>query len=100
MKKFLYILYFPVKLIISIFINFLTFLVSISSGILYIFMLLSIVGAIAAFINHETKYGIFALIFALIFAFLISPIGLPLFLAKVLAFISVLNERTSEMLAD
>lgn len=96
MKKFLYILYFPVKLIISIFINFLTFLVNISSGILYIFMLLSIVGAIAAFINHETKYGIFALIFA----FLISPIGLPLFLAKVLAFISVLNERTSEMLAD
>lgn len=96
MKKFLYILYFPVKLIINIFINFLTFLVSISSGILYIFMLLSIVGAIAAFINHETKYGIFALIFA----FLISPIGLPLFLAKVLAFISVLNERTSEMLAD
>lgn len=96
MKKFLYILYFPVKLIISIFINFLTFLVSISSGILYIFMLLSVVGAIAAFINHETKYGIFALIFA----FLISPIGLPLFLAKVLAFISVLNERTSEMLAD
>lgn len=96
MKKVLSVLYFPIKLIISLIVNFLTFLLGVGGVILFILMLLSVIGALAAFINHETKYGIFALIFA----FLLSPIGLPLFLAKVLAFIAALNEKISEMLAD
>lgn len=96
MKKVLKVLYFPIKLIIDVFINFLTFLLSVTSGILFIIMLIFIFGAIASFINHETKLGVFALIFA----FLISPVGLPLFVAKILAFLSVLNDTISESLSE
>lgn len=96
MKKVLKVLYFPIKLIIDVFINFLTFLLSVTSGILFIIMLILIFGAIASFINHETKLGVFALIFA----FLISPVGLPLFVVKILALLSVLNDTISENLSE
>lgn len=96
MKKVLKVLFFPIKLIIDVFINFLTFLLSVTSGILFIIMLFLIFGAIASFINHETKLGVFALIFA----FLISPVGLPLFVVKILALLSLLNDTISESLSE
>ena len=51
------ILLFPISLLLSILIAFLTFLLSIGTVLLYFLMILYVVGAIASFIQNKTILG-------------------------------------------
>lgn len=55
------ILLFPISLLLSILIAFLTFLLSIGTVLLYFLMILCVVGAIASSIQNKTLLGIEAL---------------------------------------
>ena len=75
------ILLFPISLLLSILIAFLTFLLSIGTVLLYFLMILCVVGAIASFIQNKTILGIEALFLG----FLFSPYGIPMLGASIIA---------------
>lgn len=79
---------FPISLLLSIIIAFLTFLLSIGTAILYLLMIFCIFGAVASFLRKEVTTGIQALIIG----FLVSPYGIPLVGATVIAFLKGINE--------
>lgn len=79
---------FPISLLLSILTAFLTFLLSISTAILYLIMLFCIFGGIAAFIQKDVVTGIQGLVIA----FLFSPYGLPMVGAAIIAFLQGINE--------
>ena len=82
------ILLFPISLLLSILIAFLTFLLSIGTVLLYFLMILCVVGAIASFIQNKTILGIEALFLG----FLFSPYGIPMLGASFIAFLHVVNK--------
>ena len=82
------ILLFPISLLLSILIAFLTFLLSIGTVLLYFFRILCVVGAIALFIQNKILLGIEALVLG----FLLSPYGIPMVGAVVIAFLQGINE--------
>ena len=83
------ILLFPISLLLSILIAFMTFLLSIGTVLLYFLMILCVVGAIASFIQNKTILGIEALFLG----FLFSPYGIPMVGAAVIAFLQGINDR-------
>lgn len=82
------ILLFPISLLLSILIAFLTFLLSIGTVLLYFFRILCVVGAIALFIQNKILLGIEAL-----FLGFFSPYGLPMLGASIIAFLQGINDR-------
>ena len=82
------ILLFPISLLLSILIAFLTFLLSIGTVLLYFLMILCVVGAIASFIQNKTILGIEALFLG----FLFSPYGILMLGASIIAFLHVVNK--------
>ena len=82
------ILLFPISLLLSILIAFMTFLLSIGTVLLYFLMILCVVGAIASFIQNKTLLGIEALFLG----FLFSPYGIPMLGASSIAFLHVVNK--------
>lgn len=82
------ILLFPISLLLSILIAFLTFLLSIGTVLLYFLMILCVVGAIASFIQNKTILGIEALFLG----FLFSPYGIPMLGVSIIAFLHVVNK--------
>ena len=82
------ILLFPISLLLSILIAFMTFLLSIGTVLLYFLMILCVVGAIASFIQNKTILGIEALFLG----FLFSPYGIPMLGASIIAFFHVVNK--------
>ncbi len=83
------ILLFPISLLLSILIAFMTFLLSIGTVLLYFLMILCVVGAIASFIQNKTLLGIEALFLG----FLFRPYGIPMVGAAVIAFLQRINDR-------
>ena len=83
------ILLFPISLLLSILIAFLTFLLSIGTVLLYFFRILCVVGAIASFIQNKIFLGIEALFLG----FLFRPYGIPMVGAAVIAFLQRINDR-------
>ena len=82
------ILLFPISLLLSILIAFMTFLLSIGTVLLYFLMILCVVGAIASFIQNKTIMGIEALFLG----FLFSPYGIPMLGTSIIAFLHVVNK--------
>lgn len=83
------IILFPISLLLSILTAFLTFLLSIGTAILYLFMLMCVFVAIGSFFMlHNTR----AAIEALIIGFLVSPYGIPMIGAAIIAFLQGINE--------
>lgn len=82
------ILLFPISLLLSILIAFMTFLLSIGTVLLYFLMILCVVGAIASFIQNKTILGIEALFLG----FLFSPYGILMLGASIIAFLHVVNK--------
>lgn len=82
------IILFPVSILLSILVAFLTFLLSVSSIILGIVSFLCVIAAISAFIQHDTVTGIQGLVIG----FLLSPYGLQKLAVYVIAFIGAVNE--------
>ena len=82
------ILLFPISLLLSILIAFMTFLLSIGTVLLYFFKILCVVGAIVLFIQNKILMGIEALVLG----FLLSPYGIPMVGATVIAFLKGINE--------
>ena len=89
MRWILKIILFPISLVLSIMIAFLTFLLGIGTALLYIVMVFCIFGALASFIQGEVGIGISSLVIGFIF----SPYGLPMIRATVIAFIELINEK-------
>ena len=83
------ILLFPISLLLSILIAFLTFLLSIGTVLLYFFRILCVVGAIASFIQNKIVLGIEALFLG----FLFRPYGIPMVGAALIAFLQGINDR-------
>ena len=83
------ILLFPISLLLSTLIAFMTFLLSIGTVLLYFFKILCVVGAIALFIQNKILMGIEALFLG----FLFSPYGLPMLGASIIAFLQGINDR-------
>ena len=82
------ILLFPISLLLSILIAFMTFLLSVGTVLLYFLMMLCVVGAIASFIQNKTILGIEALFLG----FLFSPYGILMLGASIIAFLHVVNK--------
>ena len=82
------ILLFPISLLLSILIAFMTFLLSIGTVLLYFLMILCVVGAMASFIQNKTLLGIEALFLG----FLFSPYGISMVVEAVIAFLHVVNK--------
>ena len=82
------ILLFPISLLLSILIAFMTFLLSIGTVLLYFLMILCVVGAIASFFQNKTILGIEALFLG----FLFSPYGIQMLGASIIAFLHVVNK--------
>ena len=82
------ILLFPISLLLSILIAFMTFLLSIGTVLLYFLMILCVVGAIASFIQNKTLLGIEALFLG----FLFSHYGIPMLGASIIAILHVVNK--------
>ena len=89
MKWIIKILLFPISLLLSILIAFLTFLLSIGTVLLYFLMILCVVGAMASFIQNKTLLGIEALFLG----FLFSPYGISMVVEAVIAFLQGINDR-------
>ena len=83
------ILLFPISLLLSTLIAFMTFLLSIGTVLLYFLMILCVVGAIASFIQNKTILGIEALFLG----FLFSPYGISMVVEAVIAFLQGINDR-------
>jgi hypothetical protein len=88
MRWILKIILFPISLLLSILIAFLTFLLGIGTTVLYLLMLFCIFGAIASFLQKEVTIGIEALIIG----FLVSPYGIPMVGATIIAFLQGINK--------
>ena len=88
------ILLFPISLLLSILIAFMTFLLSVGMVLLYFLMILCVVGAIASFIQNKTLLGIEALFLG----FLFSPYGIPMLGASIIAFLHVVNKGIKSIL--
>lgn len=89
MRWIIKIILFPISLLLSVFIAFLTFVLSIGTGILYLLMMFFIFGAIASFLQKEVTIGIEALIIG----FLVSPYGIPMIGSTVIALLQGINKR-------
>ena len=89
MRWILKIILFPISLVLSILIAFLTFLLGIGTALLYIVMVFCVFGVLASFIQGEVGIGISGLVIG----FLFSPYGLPMIVATVIAFIELINEK-------
>ena len=87
MRWIIKIILFPISLLLSILIAFLTFLLGIGTTILYLLMLMCIVAAIGSFIQKDASLGIEALVLS----FLLSPYGIPMVGAAVIAFLEGIN---------
>ena len=88
MRWILQIILFPIGLLLSILIAFLTFLLGIGTTVLYLLMLFCISGAIASFLQKQVTTGIEALIIG----FLVSPYGIPMVGATIIGFLQGINE--------
>ena len=82
------ILLFPISLLLSILIAFLTFILGIGTTVLYFLMLMCIVAAIGSFMQKDISLGIEALVLG----FLLSPYGIPMVGVAVIAFLQGINE--------
>ncbi|MGO4987588.1 CD1845 family protein [Gallicola sp. Sow4_E12] len=89
MRWILKIIFFPISLMLSILNAFLTFLLGIGTGLLYLLMMFCIFGAIASFFTKRNYIGIEALIIG----FLVSPYGIPMVGAAVIAFLEGINRK-------
>ena len=89
MRWILKIILFPISLVLSILIAFLTFLLGIGTALLYIVMVFCVFGALASFVQGEVGIGISGLVIG----FLFSPYGLPMIGATVITFIGLINEK-------
>ena len=89
MRWILKIILFPISLVLSILIAFLTFLLGIGTALLYIVMVFCVFGALTSFIQGEVGIGISGLVIG----FLFSPYGLPMIGATMIAFIELINEK-------
>lgn len=87
--RWIFIILFPISLVLSILIAFLTFLLGIGTALLHIVMVFCIFGVLASFIRGEVGIGISVLVIG----FLFSPYGLPMIGATVIAFIELINEK-------
>ena len=87
------IILFPVSILLSILIAFLKFLLNVGAAFLYIVMLFCIFGALASFIQGDTKTAIMGLVLGFIF----SPYGLPSIGIKIVAFLEVINKKLKYM---
>jgi len=93
MRLLLRIILSPIVFILSMFIAFSKFIVTISGTILGILSFLVMLGAIACFVQSETLIGIEALIIA----FLISPYGLPKIAMWMVAYLEYGKEKLKEI---
>ena len=82
------IILFPVSILLSILVAFLTFLLSVSSIIMGIVSFVCVIAAISAFIQHDTVTGIQGLVIG----FLLSPYGLQKLAVYLIVFIGAINE--------
>ena len=89
MRWILKIILFPISLVLSIMIAFLTFLLGIGTELVYIVMMFCIFGALASIIQGEVGIGISSLVIG----FLFSLYVLPMIGATVIAFIELINEK-------
>lgn len=89
MRWILKIILFPISIVLSILIAFLSFLLGIGTAILYLLMMFCIFGAIASFLQKEVTIGIEALIIG----FLLSPYGIPMVGASIIALLQGINEK-------
>ena len=87
MRWIIKIILFPISLVLSILLAFLTFLLSIGTTVLYLlmFMLMCVVVGVVSFFQKDFSIGIEALILG----FLLSPYGIPMVGAAVIAFYKV-----------
>ena len=84
---------FPVRIVLSILIAFLKFLLSIGTFLLGAVSLILIFAALACFIQKEVAYGIEAIILAFIF----SPYGLPIIAAALIGALEAVNNLIGEI---
>ena len=89
MRWILKIILFPISLVLSIMIAFLTFLLGIGTALLYIVMMFCIFGALASIIQGEVGIGISSLVIG----FLFSLYVLPMIGATVISFIELINDK-------
>ena len=89
MRWILKIILFPISLVLSIMIAFLTFLLGIGTALLYIVMVFCIFGALASIIQGEVGIGISSLVIG----FLFSLYVLPMIGATVISFIELINDK-------
>ena len=82
------IILFPISLVLSILIAFLTFLLAIGTTILYLLMLMCVVVGVVSLFQKDFSIGIEALIIG----FLVSPYGIPMVGAAVIAFLQGINK--------
>ncbi|MGF3076210.1 CD1845 family protein [Facklamia sp. P12955] len=78
----------PVQIILTLLELFLTMLLEIGTGVLYLVMLLVLIGTVWAFIQGDTRTGIQGIFLTYLF----SPYGLPLIGALVIVPIVLLKE--------
>ena len=89
MRWILKIILFPISLVLSILIAFLTFLLGIGTALQYIVMVFCIFGVLASFIQGKVGIGISGLVIG----FLFCPYVFPMIGATVIAFIELINEK-------
>lgn len=89
MRWILKIILFPISLVLSIMIAFLTFLLGIGTELVYIVMMFCIFGALASIIQGEVGIGISSLVIGFLFSLYVFPmIG-----ATVISFIELINDK-------
>lgn len=93
MRLILKIVLFPISLILSILILFLTFVLGIGTSISFVLMLICAFAAISAlFIGYFE-----AALWIIIVAFLLSPYGLPRLAAVIIGFLERINQTIKEI---
>ena len=88
MRWIIKIILFPISLVLSILIAFLTFLLAIGTTILYLLMLMCVVVEVVSLFQKDFSIGIEALVLG----FLLSPYGIPMVGAAVIAFLQGINK--------
>lgn len=73
MRWILKIILFPISLVLSIMIAFLTFLLGIGTELVYIVMMFCIFGALASIIQGEVGIGISSLVIGFLFSLYVLP---------------------------
>lgn len=86
----------PVQIILTLLELFLTMLLEIGTGVLYLVMLLTLVASISSFIQGDTRTGIQALVLTYLF----SPYGLPLIGVLVIVPIALVKEAIKSIFKD